>query len=298
MPGSGTTMSDDDATDFARKLAPHIDALFMAGHASARSQARQVRENFGLASFGLLIDLRVPLLHSSGVSLQQVLAIERYVPPEEVRVTLDGHVHDGLLQRRGDGYVPTQQGREVLNSITDMLATSIAVLWREQQEVVALARPVLERVGHAATLLPVDQYPAFHAMFPGSSPSRESDAYRVWSLCAALRYLRADAHAAAWQTAGLSGPEVQVLSALWRGDEVPGGMDYPARLVQLGLLEREGRTPAITAVGRAVRDAIERATDERNALAFAPQAPHERMELLLLLRSLPPGVISGEPGRT
>lgn len=92
--------------------------------------------------------------------------------------------------------------------------------------------------------------------------------------------------------------EVQVLSALWRGDEVTGGMEYPARLVQLGLLEIEGRTPAITAVGRAVRDAIERATDERNALAFAPQAPHERTELLLLLRRLPLGVTSREPGRT
>lgn len=286
MPGSDTTTFDNDATEFARNLAPYIDALFMAGHTSARSRVRQVREHFGLASFGLLIDLRVPLLHSSGVSLQQVLAIERYAPPEEVRVTLDEHVHDGPLQRQGDGYVPTQQGREVLNSITDMLAASIANLWREQQEVVARACPMLERMGHAATL-PVDQYPAFHAMFPRSSPSQESDAYRVWSLCAALRYLRADAHAAAWQTAGLSVSEVQVLSALWRGDEVPGGMDYPARLVQLGLLEIEGRTPAITAVGRAVRDAIERATDERNALAFAPQAPHERTELLLLLRRLP-----------
>jgi len=158
------------------------------------------------------------------------------------------------------------------------------------------ACPMLERMGQTATLLPVDQYPAFHAILPRFLPSQESDAYRVWSLCAALRYLRADAHAVAWQTAGLSGPEVQVLSALWRGDEVPGGMEYPARLVQLGWLEIEGRTLAITAAGRAVRDAIERATDERNALAFAPHAPHERTVLLLLLRRLPLGVTSGEPG--
>lgn len=139
MQGSGTTTFDDDATEFACDLAPYIDALFMAGHTSARSRARQAREHFGLPSFGLLIDLRVPLLYSLGVTVRQVLAIERYASPEEVRVTLDEHVRDGLLQRRGDGYVPAPRGLELLEALEQLLATSIVDLWREQQGVVARA---------------------------------------------------------------------------------------------------------------------------------------------------------------
>ena len=63
----------------------------------------------------------------------------------------------------------------------------------------------------------------------GTVYPREASAWvsRLWSVVTVLRYHRADAHRAAWQAAGLSAEEVQVLPAGPAMDAETNRLDAP-----------------------------------------------------------------------
>jgi hypothetical protein len=93
---------------------------------------------------------------------------------------------------------------------------------------------------------------------------------RAWRLADRLREYRGDAHTAAWTSAGLDATEIGLVTELWWG--VPartyvrtrawtdGDLDAAeVRLTDRGLVERG----ALTGLGRAAREDIERATDRQ-----------------------------------
>ena len=167
----GATVRDPDLAGFAARLAPQVDRLFRAGHAAARPLGGPLIRAAGLTSAGLLIDLRTILLSPAGATPREACAIERYVDPAGVRAMLAQHVGQGLLERRGERFVPADRGRELLLGLTAALGQGGTSLWQDRADEVEEAGALAERaVAAAAGTLPPDRFPAFGAVRRGYVP--------------------------------------------------------------------------------------------------------------------------------
>jgi len=116
----------------------------------------------------------------------------------------------------------------------------------------------------------------------------------LWQHCTTLREHRGDGHVAALTAAGLDGCEANVLITVeqghppedlqrsrgWTADDWGAAAD---RCMARGLLDASG---ALTDDGRAVRQDVERITDELAAAPFSELGPAERAELLAALDPL------------
>jgi hypothetical protein len=137
--------------------------------------------------------------------------------------------------------------------------------------------------------LPPDRYPAFRRQHAAPDPPDATPAALLLARLTALRYLRADAHAAAWATAGLDAAQIGALTALLRGT-IPSwdGVDAALeRLQHRGQAAHDGTTWHLTERGRAEREAIEADTNERAAPPWAALTATERAALLHGLARLP-----------
>jgi DNA-binding MarR family transcriptional regulator len=288
-----------DALGLAREIAPEVDRLFRAGHRAAAPRVQPVRERFQLQTFGALIDLRKLLLAPAGMLLKEALALERYQAPERVAEALQGHVEEGLVRRDGDVFRPTERGRAVLLALTEVQEEAVSNLWVGREERMPELSALLDRAAErAAATLPAELYPAFTAERQGYMPTGAAPAYRIWSLLATLRYLRADAHALAWREAALTTTQILVISALWRDpgqtmEQLSGALPALALEEVLGELRQRGwarqRTTGwvLTEAGRERREHIEFRTNALAASPFIALVPAERDRVLALLRGLP-----------
>jgi hypothetical protein len=288
----------DSLPSYAATLAPEVDRVFIAGHSAARPLVRVMAQQRALSGFGILVDLRIPLLAVEGMTDGQARAIQRYIDPEDTRAGIDDAVARGFIERRCDRWLPTEMGRLVLDGLSAALVDGTAGLWGEQSAACEAVAAVASRVVDAAECS-AEPLPAFRTVLGGRPPLGTSPPYTCWWLVATLRYLRADDHAFAWAKAGLDAVEVSVLTHLCHSDSpqtvidiggrVPWHRAVPGVLGRMrseDLVEEAKGGWRITEAGRRVRSAIEAVTSVRNGAWYRVLAANELSGLLESLRAL------------
>jgi len=187
----------------------------------------------------------------------------------------------GLAEERSGRWFLTEKGRGLAAAMHEAARAHYATLAPlPKAELAELAR-LLERAflaGANASEPARRQHTPFAFSYrgdeppPGSFAQLDAAIYGLWQV-------RDDCHMAAWRASGLSGPEVEVLTRLWReeaADEAaltdllphqraPDVSAAIARLREDGLLERDQLKA--TAKGARARQAIE---DETDRLFFTP----------------------------
>lgn len=183
--------ADPDA--YAAAIAPVVDAVHIHVHAAAHSD------------LGMLNDLRFTL-PLRALTRRDLAAVYRYAGENELEDGIREHVRRGDLADEGDALRLTDQGFDLVRGLYDSHAAATARIWRDRDlgPLAALA----ERVLGKATAEPGD---ALAAMAPPYEPEGSPAGLLLFNRLAALRYARADAHAAAWQEAGLTAAEVVAL---------------------------------------------------------------------------------------
>ncbi|WP_433116391.1 hypothetical protein [Micromonospora sp. CA-246542] len=240
-------------------LAPAVDRTFratmLAGHNGGGAELSQ--RYGGAAASGFLVDLRTRLAAPGGaVDGAGFAAITRYRDPIACRRAVDKQVAHGMIYRSPDGALSaTERGAAFLGELYQVHAEVTEELWSGHDERVARLVAVLGRLVAYALVLADEEGTrsgsAFAALAPPHEPDGTPPGVLLLNRLGALRYHRADAHAAAWTAAGHTASSVTALP--------PG----PERL------------------------AIELETDRRAAGPYAVLAAEERLTMLADLAALP-----------
>lgn len=187
----------------------------------------------------------------------------------------------GLAEERNGRWYLTEKGRGLAAAMHEAARAHYAALTPLPKEELAELARLLDRAFFAAARAPEPvkrQHTPFALAYRGDDPPAGSFAqldaavYGLWQV-------RDDCHMAAWRASGLSGPEVELLTRLWReeaadeaalADLVPHqrAEDVGAALARLrgdGLVEPNALKT--TARGAAARQKIE---DETDRLFFTP----------------------------
>lgn len=243
MPGD----LDIDAIGFSGLVAPAITRAFISGMGACREPGRPVVASFGGVVAGRLIDLRNPLAAGRRVTAVGLAALTRYDDPAEVAEQFAASVDAGLVRRDDDGsFTATERGHAFLSELWAAQATALDNHWPPQFLV-----PLVTLLGRAIEAAESTGGAAWQAQAPPHEPQGTSTTVLVLNRLSTLRYHRADAHAAAWQQAGVTAEQIK--AAGW------GSSWSPQR--------------------RAVEE-------ETNRLAAAPYAAFEPGERLILLGQL------------
>ncbi|MCA2228173.1 hypothetical protein [Nonomuraea aurantiaca] len=217
-----------DLADYAATMGPVIGAVHVNVHASARAQ------DAGLLP-GFLIDLRFTL-PLRPLTRRSLATIYRYGDAAELDAEIQDHLDQGMLEEDGDGALrATAKALAFIDGLYAVHAATTSRIWagRDLQTLADLAGRVIGAAG-------ADPGDAFAAMAPPYEPVGTPAGVLLFNRLAALRYHRADSHAAAWRAAGLTAAEIIVLG--------PGPL----------------------------RDGIERETNRRAAEPYGAISEHER----------------------
>jgi hypothetical protein len=194
---------------FAALVAPAVSRVFVAGIESGRAQGGRelVGRYGGPSAAGNLIEFRTSLAWPGrAVSRTEAAGVCRYRDLDEFDRTVDEHVQHGMLERTDDGgFRATERGLEFLTELYDLHGRATGELWKRQQHMLGRLVPALGTLVRAATVTGGD---AFAAMTPVWEPRGAPAGLLVFNRLSALRYHRADAHAAAWTAAGLTAAEM------------------------------------------------------------------------------------------
>jgi len=235
---------------FAALVAPAIDRLYGDAMITVRDQGgRDLVTRVGRPALAPLIVLRMRLEWPDGVvSAPGLEAVHRYHDPQEWRANLAISAEHGAAEFLPDGGLrATEQGRQLLGELTEHQAAVTADLWAGQDQRVRRLVDALAILLEAGAPTGGD---AFAALTPPYEPPSAPASLRLLIRLGALRYHRADAHAAAWGTAGLTADGIA---------EMPPGAD---------------------------RDAIEAETNVRAAPPFGALDARHRLEFLADLAAM------------
>ncbi|MFF5175569.1 hypothetical protein ACFY3U_23485 [Micromonospora sp. NPDC000089] len=240
-------------------VAPAVDRVFVAGMLAGRDGGgAQLSQRYGgPTATGVLVEFRTRLAAPGGtVDGAGFAAATRHRDPATSRRALDKHVAHGMIIRRpGGGFVATERGADFLAETYQVHAEVTEELWAGHDERVARLVETLGRLIAYALLLAdepgADPWPAFATMAPPYEPDGTPSGVLLLNRLGALRYHRADAHAAAWTAAGHTPASVAALP--------PG----------------------------AERRAIELETDRRAGGPYATLTPDERLDMIADLAALP-----------
>jgi hypothetical protein len=145
------------------------------------------------------------------VTAAGIAAVYRYRNPEEVRGDLDGLVAVGLIDAAADGAIEaTEPGRAVLAGMYQIGAEVTGQLWSQHESALAALNDLAGRVVQAGLATGGD---AYLTLAPPYEPADATVGVLLHHRLSVLRYHRADAHAAAWQAAGLTSDAVMQLPA-------------------------------------------------------------------------------------
>ncbi len=238
-------------TDFAGVVAAEIDRVFPAAmRAMPGLGGRELAQRYGRAALGPLIEFR-PSLAWPGrwVTAAQLAAVGRYRDPTDLAGAFAEAARADSVELDERGAVrATDLGHRILADVFAQQDRATARLWAGHEDRVAA---LVERIAPVLAAADRDGGDAWRAMAPAFEPERAGPGLRLLTRLGTIRYHRADAHAAAWQAAGLTAAEVVAL---------PSGP---------------------------VRDAIEADTNRRASTPYAALAPVERAALRDDLRALP-----------
>jgi hypothetical protein len=183
------------------------------------------------------------------VTAAGIAAVYRYRDPDEVRGDLDGLRSAGLIDAPGDGTIKaTETGRAVLGGMYQVGAEVTGQLWSPRDNALAGLNDLAGRVVQAGLATGGD---AYMTLAPPYEPVDATVGLLLHHRLSVLRYHRADAHAAAWQAAGLTSEAMM---------QLPAGP---------------------------VRAAIEAETNRRAGVPYATLSVDERVVLLAGLAALP-----------
>jgi hypothetical protein len=183
------------------------------------------------------------------ISAAGIAAVYRYRDPDEVRADLDRLRAAGLIAAAADGAIAaTETGRAVLAGMYQAGAEVTGELWSQHNDALAGLNDLAGRVVQAGLATGGN---AYRAMAPPYEPADATAGVLLHHRLSVLRYHRADAHAAAWQAAGLTSEAMM---------QLPAGP---------------------------VRAAIEAETNRRAGVPYATLSADERVALLGGLAALP-----------
>jgi hypothetical protein len=233
-------LADLSPTRYAALIAPAVDRVFAETMTAGRVMGgHEISERFGgPPATGYLVDLRTRLGSPDGVvTAAQFAAVRRYSDLAQARRLLEGQAERGMLEIDTDGAVrATDRGREFVAAVYALHAQVTATLWegmRARVELLAdLAGRALAEAQLPATWAQTTDGHALSAMIhvfePGvtvrgdkvaprrlagpAGPASTPTGVLLLNRLGTLRYHRADAHAAAWQAAGLTAAEIAALS--------------------------------------------------------------------------------------
>jgi hypothetical protein len=196
-----------DLAEYAAAIGPVIGAVHVNVHASARRAATALAESAGLSP-GLLTDLRfaLPLRPLTRHSLATVY---RYGNAADLDAEIQDQLDQGTLEE-DDALRPTAKALEFIDGLYAVHAATTERIWagRDLGTLADLAGRVL---GAAVDSFRSELGGALAAMAPPYEPVGTPPGVLLFNRLAALRYHRADAHAAAWQAAGLTANEIIAL---------------------------------------------------------------------------------------
>jgi hypothetical protein len=257
-----TDLVDLSPGRFAELVSPAVSRAFVAGMRAGGPAGRELVASYGGAAIGYLIDLRNPLAAGRNLTPAALAAVYRYQHPDEIRATVRRSVEAGLLAEQPDGAVAAAaRGREFLADLFALHARVLAERWgtggnqtggQLHPDRLDRLNPVLARVVTAAGETAGG---AWAAQAPPYEPPGTPPGVLVLNRLSILRYHRADAHAAAWQAAGLTAAEMLAM---------PWGTAWSPQ-----------------------REAVEQDTNRRAAAPFAGLTGDERLTLLADLAALP-----------
>ena len=212
-----------DLSEYAAAIGPVIAAVHVNVHASARKEAA------GLLP-GFVTDLRFTL-PLRPLTRRSLATIYRYGDAAELDAEIRDQLDQGTLEEDGDGALrPTAKALAFIDGLYAVHAATTERIWagRDLQTLADLAGRVVDAAGgvfgagfggepgresggdHGGDPS-VEAGGAFAAMAPPYEPVGTPAGVLLFNRLAALRYHRADAHAAAWRAAGLTAGEIVVL---------------------------------------------------------------------------------------
>jgi len=207
-----------------------------------------------------------------------VTARTPYRPREVVRARIHELLEQGLIEHHGPALAATDELRPLIEATRDARADAAATTWRGHEEDVEQA----SRTAQELAALASDDHVV--AAAHRALPAPDDPYLRLHTRLVTLRYVRQHDHVAAWQSPGLTAPEIIVMTALWNGDDVAPDEGL-AQLVARGLATDD--PPALTDAGRSMRAGIEADTNERTQAIFTGLGEDETAEFLAVLRRLP-----------
>jgi hypothetical protein len=243
-------LADVSPDRYAPLIAPVVERLTLAvvNKAMARAAGTPVPHAAAPGAMRMLGQLRTALLARS-VTAAGLGAVYRYRDADDVLGDVEGLLAAGLIDKTDDDAIqPTGTGRAVLTGMYKVSADVAGESWASQAGSLAGLSDLAGRLVHAAL---ATGGPAYTAMAPPYEPADATAALLLHTRLSVLRYHRADAHAAAWQAAGLTSVTMR---------QLPAGPS---------------------------RDAIEAETNRRAGVPYATLSPDERITFLAGLAALP-----------
>ena len=243
-------MADLSPDRYAPLIAPVLERLTFAVVRMSVSRPAGVPAPDGAPAGALRMfaQLRTALAART-VTAAGIAAVYRYRDPGEVRADLDGLRAAGLIEAAGGGAIrATETGRAVLGGMYQVGAEVTGQLWSPRDSALVGLNDLAGRVVLAGLATGGD---AYLTMAPPYEPADATVGVLLHHRLSVLRYHRADAHAAAWQAAGLTGEAMM---------QLPAGQ---------------------------VRTAIEAETNRRAGVPYATLSVGERVALLAGLAALP-----------
>ena len=195
-----------------------------------------------------------------------------YTAVEVVESGLDELIALGHIAQTGEELSASPSLLPAIVGVLDGRAEMAAELWRD-------ARPIVDRLtvlaGEVRKHVPAEAAVARrHARLSESTDPW----FLLYERLTTIRYIRADAHRAAWGRHALDGPAMAQLTTAWQG----GTPADPTQLQARGWWDG-----ALTADGQAIRDQIEADTNIQNDEWLSPSGPSVIEHIITALPDLP-----------
>lgn len=188
-------------------VAVELHRLVPGGHMVAQPVAGSVLAPLR-PNGGALIELRTLLVRPEPVPLRVARAIYRYSARFER--ALPALADGGWLTVDGETVTSTERCRALLTELLAALDTVVSKLWSGTAELLPDLLATAEDLVAAGK--GGSEGDAFDAFAEAGHPVHGSTAGRLFTALSALRYHRADAHAAAWAAEGLTVDGVRALA--------------------------------------------------------------------------------------
>lgn len=256
----------------AAVTAAEVDRVVIGVHQSvtdeARSRVRNAVSALGLESIAYWSDLTVFMV-AGRLTNDVVRDRFRYAAPR-AEAAISALRERGFIDEAGR---PSASFRSVIDVVDSRRTATAGDLWASSAHLTALAADAAVMLRRGAGPL-VEPYRALN---------EPDDAVGLlWHRLIGLRYLRADAHAAAWLDAGLTAAQISGLTTAWRGGQV----ESPQReLVDHGFLSAAG---TITEAGAQLREGVEADTNRRSEPCYQAIGHRSWTGWMAAMAELPP----------